>query len=88
MCQWTDDWDNVVNVTGLQVVHQNVWELLDCVFVLRFQGRRRVLLEYKPLRILKQQKLMIIGHVPTHNTVGIQPTLCKMLNYPFKILFK
>lgn len=30
----------------------------------------------------------IIGHVPTHKTVGIKANICKMLNYPFKILFK
>lgn len=85
---WTDDGDNVVNVTGSQVVHQNVWGFLDCVFVLRFEGGRRVLLESKPLRISKQQTLMIIGRVPTHKTVGIKANICKMLNYPCKILFK
>lgn len=85
---WTDDGDKAANVTGSQVVRQNVWGLLGCVFVLRFEGGRRVLLESQPLRISTQQTQMIIGGVPTHRTVGIKANIGKMLNYPFKILFK
>lgn len=73
---------------GHKLFARMLWGLLDCVFVLRFEGERRVLLESQPLRISTQQTQRIIGRVPTHRTVGIKANSGKTLNYPFKILFK
>lgn len=73
---------------GHKLFARMFWGLLDCVFVLRFEGGRRALLESKPLRMSTQQTQMIIGRVPTHRTVGIKANIGTMLNYPFKILFK
>lgn len=63
-----------MNVTRSQVVHQNVWGLLDCVFVLSFGEGRRVVLESKPIGSGSQNRLINIGNVPIHCHSTVEAT--------------